>query len=161
ALPSDVRDQRVGAHPAAEEDLEEKRAARRHIVDRLLQPDGERVFTTLRYPVDLLVRETRLSDVLRRRVPALDEPGEDGIDLTLRRRPDVADPPLDRLLQVVAGALPAGEEAEDRELRRRERHADSILVCSGLVHSGLALPGEPGEQRDGTDRRGDAERLQP
>src|SRR4029453_654634 len=69
ALPLDVGGERVGAHPAAEEALQQEGVVRAGVlVDRLLEPLAERALALLRDPVDLLVGPPLPGDSPRRRV---------------------------------------------------------------------------------------------
>src|SRR3989442_1195668 len=68
ALPLDVSDQGLLAHQAAEEDLEQERAARsRALLDRLFEPGAKGTLALLRDAVDLLVRPALLGDAASRR----------------------------------------------------------------------------------------------
>src|SRR5581483_8478673 len=105
----------------AEEQLQHEDApVRLGLVLVTVEPRPDRRAAGRRDRVQRLVRPVGLADVFLAREPGGDEPAEDGVELRLRRLPDVADGALDHLPQVVArdGLGQVAEQAEDRVLRQ-------------------------------------------
>src|SRR5918999_536773 len=97
---------------------------------RLLHPFPQRLPAGIGDRVDRLVGPRVLDDSLLRRVARVDELRQRGVDLRLRRRPEVRDAPLDVLPQVVPGHRPLPQQPEEGRLRRRQ-HQRSAAASTG------------------------------
>ena len=118
-----VSDERLAALQAAVEDLElEEVGVTRH---RLLQPLRGEPLSLGCHPVELALGTSRTGRRPARRQPSLDQPWQDGVEVALRRLPEVASGPLDDLQDVVALQRDAlgldCEHGQDGVLGRGER----------------------------------------